>query len=112
MSYHVFIIKHLSYHAYSPLSNIFTCVNCIVWSQMIAPSGIERGNSDGGVVTHGPWGGTGGILFDDGIHSGVREIHLTRYGGVTSIRVCYDQMGQAIWGIKNGSSGRISKDKV
>lgn len=80
--------------------------------KMIAPNGIERGNSDGGIVTHGPWGGTGGILFNDGIHSGVREIHLTRYGGVTSIRVCYDQMGQAIWGIKNGSSGGIRTDKI
>lgn len=79
---------------------------------LMTPSGSEKENSDGAVVTHGPWGGTGGILFDDGIHSGVREIHLTRYGGVTSIRVRYDWKGQAIWGINNGSSKGIRTDKV
>lgn len=63
-------------------------------------------------VSHGPWGGNGGMLFDDGVYTGVREIHLTRYGGVVSIRVCYDLNGQAIWGNKNGGSGGIRLDKV
>ncbi|XP_021600814.2 jacalin-related lectin 3 isoform X2 [Manihot esculenta] len=63
-------------------------------------------------VSHGPWGGNGGMLFDDGVYTGVREIHLTRYGGVVSIRVCYDLNGQAIWGNKNGGSGGIRLDKI
>ncbi|KAJ9166061.1 hypothetical protein P3X46_020860 [Hevea brasiliensis] len=63
-------------------------------------------------VSYGPWGGNGGMLFDDGVYTGVREIHLTRYGGVVSIRVCYDLNGQAIWGNKNGGSGAIRLDKI
>ncbi|KAJ4832619.1 hypothetical protein Tsubulata_046269 [Turnera subulata] len=38
------------------------------------------------MVSNGPWGGTGGMIFDDGVYTGVREVHLSRYGGVVSIR--------------------------
>ncbi|KDP38566.1 hypothetical protein JCGZ_04491 [Jatropha curcas] len=63
-------------------------------------------------VSHGPWGGNGGMLFDDGVYTGVREVHLTRYGGIVSTRVCYDMNGQAIWGNKNGGSGGVRIDKI
>ncbi|XP_002510454.2 jacalin-related lectin 3 [Ricinus communis] len=63
-------------------------------------------------VSYGPWGGNGGMIFDDGVYTGVREIHITRYGGVLSLRVCYDLSGQAIWGNKNGGSGGIRLDKI
>ncbi|WCJ35247.1 Jacalin-related lectin 3 [Euphorbia peplus] len=62
--------------------------------------------------SNGPWGGNGGLIFDDGVYTGVREVHLTRYGGVVSIRVCYDLNGQAIWGNKHGGSGGIRLDKI
>jgi hypothetical protein len=63
-------------------------------------------------VSYGPWGGNGGNIFDDGVYTGVREVHLTRYGGVVSIRICYDLNGKEIWGSKNGGSGGIRVDKV
>lgn len=63
-------------------------------------------------VSYGPWGGNGGNIFDDGVYTGVREVHLTRYGGVVSIRICYDLNGKAIWGNKNGGSGGIRLDKI
>ena len=65
-------------------------------------------------MSYGPWGGSGGMLFDDGVFTGVREIHLSRTatGGVVSIRVCYDMNGQAVWGNKNGGTGAIRVDKV
>lgn len=63
-------------------------------------------------VSCGPWGGNGGMLFDDGLYTGVREIHVTRSGGLVSIRVCYDLNGQAIWGDKNGGNGGLRLDKV
>ncbi|XP_011048835.1 PREDICTED: jacalin-related lectin 3-like isoform X1 [Populus euphratica] len=63
-------------------------------------------------VSYGPWGGNGGNIFDDGVYTGVREVHLTRYGGVVSIRICYDLNGKAIWGSKNGGSGGIRLDKI
>ncbi|KAJ4828065.1 hypothetical protein Tsubulata_020839 [Turnera subulata] len=63
-------------------------------------------------VSNGPWGGTGGMIFDDGVYTGVREVHLSRYGGVVSIRVCYDLNGEAIWGSKNGGNGGTRLDKI
>lgn len=62
--------------------------------------------------TYGPWGGTGGTLFDDGAYTGVREIHLSRGGGLVSMKVCYDYNGQARWGNKNGGNGGMRTDKV
>nr|TKS10118.1 hypothetical protein D5086_0000087040 [Populus alba] len=63
-------------------------------------------------VSHGTWGGNGGNILDDRVYTGVREVHLTRYGGVVSIRVCYNLNGQAIWGSKNRGSGGIRLDKI
>lgn len=60
----------------------------------------------------GPWGGDGGIVFDDGIYTGVREIHITRSGGLVSMRVCYDHKGRAVWGNKNGGSAGLKLDKI
>lgn len=65
-----------------------------------------------GVLTYGPWGGNGGSLFDDGVYDGIRQINLSRNVGIVSLRVCYDQNGQAVWGSKNGGTGGFKKDKV
>ncbi|KNA14259.1 hypothetical protein SOVF_109120 isoform A [Spinacia oleracea] len=64
------------------------------------------------VLSFGPWGGDGGMIFDDGIYTGVREVHLTRSGGLVSIRVCYDQNGKMVWGNKHGGSGGLKHDKI
>nr|POE84502.1 isoform 3 of jacalin-related lectin 3 [Quercus suber] len=63
-------------------------------------------------VSYGPWGGNGGVQFDDGRYTGVREIHLARTGGLVSIKVCYDLNGQAIWGNKNGRNGGLTVEKI
>ncbi|CAI0436001.1 unnamed protein product [Linum tenue] len=63
-------------------------------------------------VTYGPWGGSGGDIFDDGVYAGVREVHLTRTKGLVSIRVCYDLNGNAVWGEKNGGTGGIRLDRI
>ncbi|XP_074570068.1 jacalin-related lectin 3 isoform X2 [Curcuma longa] len=72
----------------------------------------ERGYSMPGPLTYGPWGGSGGTIFDDGVYTGIREIKLTRNIGITSIKVLYDRNGQAVWGNKNGGSGGIKTDKI
>ncbi|XP_010459648.2 PREDICTED: jacalin-related lectin 3 isoform X2 [Camelina sativa] len=66
----------------------------------------------GGAKTYGPWGGTGGIVFDDGIYTGIRQINLSRSVGVVSIKVCYDFKGQAVWGSKHGGTGGFRHDKI
>ncbi|CAN1824129.1 Jacalin-related lectin 3, partial [Linum perenne] len=60
----------------------------------------------------GPWGGSGGATFNDGVYTGVREIHLTRSKGVVSIWVCYDLNGNAVWGEQNGGTGGIRLDRI
>ncbi len=63
-------------------------------------------------MSYGPWGGNGGMHFDDGRYTGVREIHLARTGGLVSLRVCYDNNGQSVWGNKNGGSAGVKMEKV
>ncbi|KAJ4838015.1 hypothetical protein Tsubulata_030946 [Turnera subulata] len=86
----------------------------IVPGNKVAPVTPRQGyvNTRSEAVSNGPWGGNGGMIFDDGVYTGVREVHLSRYGGVVSIRVCYDLNGEAIWGSKNGGSGGIRLDKI
>ncbi|KAM7256432.1 hypothetical protein ACFE04_012173 [Oxalis oulophora] len=74
---------------------------------------LDKGSPDmKHVVSYGPWGGNGGMIFDDGFYTGVREIHLTRYGGIISFRACYDLNGEAVWGNKNGGTTGIRAEKV
>lgn len=72
----------------------------------------KRSSTIGGPITYGPWGGSGGTIFDDGIYTGVRQINLTRNAGITSLKVKYDRNGQEVWGNKHGGSGGIITDKV
>uniref|UniRef100_A0A2P2IXV7 Pentatricopeptide repeat-containing protein n=2 Tax=Rhizophora mucronata TaxID=61149 RepID=A0A2P2IXV7_RHIMU len=65
-----------------------------------------------GFVTFGPWGGTGGLLFNDGIYSGIRQIHLSRSIGIVSFKVQYDRAGQSVWGSKHGGTGGFKTDKI
>ncbi|KAM7521165.1 hypothetical protein LguiB_020127 [Lonicera macranthoides] len=80
----------------------------------VVPLPIERVPSKGvkGVVTYGPWGGTGGNVFDDGIYDGIKEIKLKRNVGITSIRILYDQNGEDVWGYKNGGTGGFKTEKI
>ncbi|PSS31309.1 Jacalin-related lectin like [Actinidia chinensis var. chinensis] len=75
---------------------------------------IERfpSRTEKGVVTYGAWGGTGGSVFDDGVFTGVRQIHLSRNVGIVSIRVLYEQNGEALWGGKIGRTGVFKTDKI
>ncbi|XP_021911591.1 jacalin-related lectin 3 [Carica papaya] len=65
-----------------------------------------------GVITYGPWGGNGGLIFNDGVYSGIRQVNLSRNIGIVSIKVCYDHDGQAIWGSKHGGTGGFRSDKI
>ncbi|XP_031404336.1 jacalin-related lectin 3 isoform X2 [Punica granatum] len=65
-----------------------------------------------GLETCGPWGGSKGTKFDDGIYTGIRQIHLSRNLGLVSMRVLYDRNGEAIWGSKQGGTGGLKNDKV
>ncbi|KAJ3696104.1 hypothetical protein LUZ60_001481 [Juncus effusus] len=74
----------------------------------------ERGSvSISTPITYGPWGGSGGTIFDDGMYTGVRQINLIRAAGISSIKVLYDRNGQAVWGNKHGyNTGLGLTDKI
>ncbi|XP_062222919.1 jacalin-related lectin 3-like isoform X3 [Phragmites australis] len=86
-----------------------------IWNKMVS---IPSFYSDNGTLTistpvrFGPWGGSSGTIFDDGIYTGVRQINLTRGLGISSVKVLYDRNGQAIWGDKRGVSGGARPEKV
>lgn len=65
-----------------------------------------------GVVTYGPWGGTGGYVFDDGPYTGVRQIDMSRNVGIVWIRALYDLDGEPVWGYKHGGAGGFKHEKV
>ncbi|KAB1203777.1 Agglutinin [Morella rubra] len=65
-----------------------------------------------GAVTYGPWGGTGGTMFDDGMHTGIKQINLSRNVGIVWIRVLYDCDGDALWGSKHGGAGGYKNEKI
>lgn len=73
---------------------------------------VKEPSTIGGPVTYGPWGGNGGIIFDDGMYTGVRQVNLTRNVGIVSMKVLYDKNGQAIWGNKHGGSSGLKTEKV
>lgn len=66
-----------------------------------------------GAVTYGPWGGSGGSVFEDGMYTGIRQINLSRnIVGIVWIRVLYDCNGDGMWGSKYGGTGGYKNEKV
>uniref|UniRef100_A0A7N2M424 Jacalin-type lectin domain-containing protein n=2 Tax=Quercus lobata TaxID=97700 RepID=A0A7N2M424_QUELO len=55
----------------------------------------------------GPWGGHGGKEWDDGVFSGIRELHLHVGDSVIhAIRVLYESRdGKPVWSHKHGGAG-------
>ncbi|CAN6341465.1 unnamed protein product [Urochloa humidicola] len=86
-----------------------------VWNKMVSfPSyyGDKGAAAMSSTQTYGPWGGSGGTIFDDGVYTGVWQINLTRAAGISSMKVLYDRNGQAVWGNKHGFSGGVPSDKI
>ncbi|KAL8230314.1 hypothetical protein R6Q57_000092 [Mikania cordata] len=53
----------------------------------------------------GPWGGNVGNYWDDGVHSGFKEIRVVYNSCMDSIRLTYDNNGQSYRAIKHGGIG-------
>ena len=62
----------------------------------------------------GPWGGHGGMEWDDGIFLAIRELHL--YVGdsvIHAIHVLYESKdGKPVWSLKHGGNGGDQIKKV
>ncbi|KAM0959740.1 hypothetical protein ACFX13_025485 [Malus domestica] len=53
----------------------------------------------------GPWGGNGGIPWDDGIYNGVREITVVYGHCIDSITLVYDKNGKPVKANTHGGRG-------
>ncbi|KAI3521599.1 hypothetical protein L1887_11070 [Cichorium endivia] len=53
----------------------------------------------------GPCGGSGGTSWDDGVHSGIREINIVYGSCIDSICVTYDKFGKPFPAEKHGGIG-------
>ncbi|KAG9459248.1 hypothetical protein H6P81_003756 [Aristolochia fimbriata] len=61
----------------------------------------------------GPWGGSGGRPWDDGVYNGVRQIFLTRSSeGITSIQIEYDKIGQFVKSSMHGSGSGEATHRI
>ncbi|GJM89016.1 hypothetical protein PR202_ga05611 [Eleusine coracana subsp. coracana] len=64
-------------------------------------------------IVVGPWGGTGGYPWDDGVYSTIRQIVITHGAAIDSIRIEYDLKGSSIWSdTHGGTDGGSDTDKV
>nr|XP_043614492.1 jacalin-related lectin 19-like [Erigeron canadensis] len=60
----------------------------------------------------GPWGGNGGNSWDDGVHSGIRDITLVYSSCIDSIRVTYDSNGKPFAAKKHGGMGGTKSAQI
>ncbi|XP_071728528.1 jacalin-related lectin 19-like [Rutidosis leptorrhynchoides] len=64
------------------------------------------------IILLGPWGGNGGNYWEDGVHSGVREINLVYSSCIDSIRVTYDDNGKPFQAEKHGGVGGTKSAQI
>ncbi|KAL8250106.1 hypothetical protein R6Q59_033799 [Mikania micrantha] len=60
----------------------------------------------------GPWGGNGGDEWDDGVHSGVKEITLVYGSCIHSIQLTYDNNGKHFLAEKHGHIGGTKSAQI
>lgn len=60
----------------------------------------------------GPWGGSGGKPWDDGVFTGIKQIFLTITDAICCIEIEYDRNGQSVWSVKHGGSGGQTTNRV
>ncbi|XP_026393625.1 jacalin-related lectin 3-like [Papaver somniferum] len=63
-------------------------------------------------VSAGPWGGQGGGRWDDGVHTGIKQLIVTHGAGVDSIQIEYDDKGNSVWSPKHGGNGGEKLDRI
>ncbi|GLJ20599.1 hypothetical protein SUGI_0375130 [Cryptomeria japonica] len=63
-------------------------------------------------VAAGPWGGEGGLCWDDEVHAGIRQIIIKSGTAIDSIVIDYDDGGQAKRSVRHGGSGGPETDKI
>ncbi|GLJ05514.1 hypothetical protein SUGI_0019430 [Cryptomeria japonica] len=60
----------------------------------------------------GPWGGSGGTPWDDGVYTGVKTLHLVHASCIDSLRIEYDKGGRSVWSEKHGGDGGATNNKI
>ncbi|XP_011028924.1 PREDICTED: uncharacterized protein LOC105128794 isoform X2 [Populus euphratica] len=76
-----------------------TLVNIILAHSLAGMDGEKK------PVAVGPWGGQEGFLWDDGVHSTVKQLVIAHGAGIDSIQVEYDRKGTSVWSQIHGGNG-------
>ncbi|XP_061968848.1 uncharacterized protein LOC133692143 isoform X2 [Populus nigra] len=76
-----------------------TLVNIILALSLAGMDGEKK------PVAVGPWGGQEGFLWDDGVHSTVKQLVIAHGAGIDSIQVEYDRKGTSVWSQIHGGNG-------
>lgn len=77
---------------------------------MILVQSLEEGEKK--PIAVGPWGSQGGVHWDDGVYTTVRQLVITHGAGIDSIQIEYDKKGSPVWSGKHGGNGGSKLDKV
>lgn len=63
-------------------------------------------------IVVGPWGGQGGIPWDDGVYTAIRQVVVVHGAAIDSVRFEYDRKGSSVWSEKHGGDGGVITDQV
>lgn len=77
----------------------------------ISSSSVDPPSSPSQWLTVGPYGGTGGSRWDDGVHTAVRQVIIFTSQVIESIQIEYDKNGQSKWSEIHGR-GRGTRNPV
>jgi len=63
-------------------------------------------------VSSGPWGGEGGLSWDDGVYTAIRQIVIFSGRAIDSITIEYDKNGVSHWSARHGGLGGFETHKI
>lgn len=63
-------------------------------------------------ISSGPWGGEGGLSWDDAVFTGIRQIVINSGTAIDSITIEYDKNGVSHWSVRHGGSGGLQTHKI
>uniref|UniRef100_A0A0D9YFP9 Jacalin-type lectin domain-containing protein n=1 Tax=Oryza glumipatula TaxID=40148 RepID=A0A0D9YFP9_9ORYZ len=106
------VLAHANRPAYSSLERVIQQATVVRQYLQQEVGKSFKGFNGKNPILVGPWGGLGGTLWDDGVHSTVRQIVITHGAAIDSIKIEYDLKGKSVWSEKHGGDGGTKTDQV
>uniref|UniRef100_A0A0E0N372 Jacalin-type lectin domain-containing protein n=1 Tax=Oryza rufipogon TaxID=4529 RepID=A0A0E0N372_ORYRU len=106
------VLAHANRPAYSSLERVIQQATVVRQYLQQEVGKSFKGFNGKNPILVGPWGGLGGTLWDDGVHSTVRQVVITHGAAIDSIKIEYDLKGKSVWSEKHGGDGGTKTDQV